>query len=112
MDRQPVLEGERLLLRPLASDDWDALFAIASDPAVWEQHPMHDRWREEVFAGFFREAFAHRGALVVIDAQTASRPGSMSDTGRGKARTPAKSAPTSSRNVDPSSGASRGTPSR
>ena len=30
MDRQPVLEGERLLLRPLGEDDWDALWAVAS----------------------------------------------------------------------------------
>ena len=67
MDRQPVLEGERVRLRPMREDDWDALFAIASDPAVWEQHPIHDRWREEVFAEFFADALANEGALVVID---------------------------------------------
>lgn len=67
MDRQPVLESERLLLRPLEPDDWDALFAVASDPGVWEQHPMHDRWREEVFRAFFEDALAHKGALAVID---------------------------------------------
>ncbi|MEM0929723.1 MAG: GNAT family N-acetyltransferase [Pseudomonadota bacterium] len=54
-------------MRPLREDDWDALFAIASDPAVWEQHPIHDRWREEVFAEFFADAIANAGALVVID---------------------------------------------
>ncbi len=67
MDRQPTLEGERVLLRPLRADDWEALFAIASDPAVWEQHPMHDRWREDVFREFFEDALAQGGALVVID---------------------------------------------
>ncbi len=67
MDRQPILEGERVTLRPLQEDDWDALYAIASDPALWEQHPIHDRWREGIFAGFFAEALAHQGALVVID---------------------------------------------
>lgn len=67
MDRQPVLESERLLLRPLEEGDWDALYAIASDPQVWEQHPMHDRWREDVFRIFFNDALAKRGALVVID---------------------------------------------
>lgn len=76
MDRQPVLEGERLLLRPLVPDDWDALYAVASDPAVWEQHPMHDRWREEVFREFFADALAKGGALAVIDKRDGSIIGS------------------------------------
>lgn len=67
MDRQPTLENERLLLRPLREDDWEALFAVASDPAIWEQHPMHDRWREEVFREFFADALARGGALAIID---------------------------------------------
>ena len=67
LDRQPVLEGERLLLRPLRADDWDALFAVASDPLVWQQHPAHDRWREPVFCAFFDDALANKGALVAID---------------------------------------------
>lgn len=67
LDRQPVLEGERLILRPLVPEDWDALFAVASDPLVWEQHPAHDRWREPVFRAFFDDALANTGALVAID---------------------------------------------
>ena len=47
MERQPTLETERLVLRPLAETDREALFGIASDPAVWEQHPIHDRWRRD-----------------------------------------------------------------
>jgi len=67
MDRQPVLEGERLLLRPLRPDDWEALFAVASDPAVWALHPAHDRWQEPVFRAFFDNALANQGALAVIE---------------------------------------------
>ena len=67
MDRQPTLEGERLLLRPLRADDWDALFAVASDPLVWELHPANDRWQEPVFREFFANAMAGGGALVAID---------------------------------------------
>lgn len=67
MDRQPVLVGDRLLLRPLLRGDWDALFAAASDPLIWEQHPAHDRWREDVFRAFFEDALANGGALAVID---------------------------------------------
>jgi RimJ/RimL family protein N-acetyltransferase len=67
MDRQPTLEGERLLLRPLRPDDWDALFAVASDPLIWEVHPAHDRWHEPVFRAFFDDALAQGGAFAVID---------------------------------------------
>ena len=67
LDRQPMLEGERVRLRPLEQSDWDALFAIASDPGIWEQHPMHDRWREDVFRAFFDDALAKGGALAVVD---------------------------------------------
>ena len=67
MDRQPVLEGERLLLRPLSADDWEALFAVASDPEIWAIHPQHDRWQEPVFRAYFADALKQGGALVVID---------------------------------------------
>lgn len=67
MDRQPILEGGRLLLRPLRPDDWDALFAVASDPLIWDVHPQHDRWQEPVFRAFFDEALANGGAVAVID---------------------------------------------
>ena len=67
MDRQPTLASERLLLRPLQADDWDGLFAVASDPLIWEVHPARDRWQEPVFRGFFADALARGGALVVIE---------------------------------------------
>jgi RimJ/RimL family protein N-acetyltransferase len=67
MNRQPVLEGERLLLRPLRESDWDPLYAIAADPELWAVHPSHDRWQEPVFREFFADALAKGGALAVID---------------------------------------------
>ena len=67
MDRQPTLETERLVLRPLTEDDRERLFEVASDPMVWEQHPIHDRWRREVFDTFFDEGLASGGALAVVD---------------------------------------------
>lgn len=76
MDRQPTLDGERLLLRPLRADDWDGLFAVASDPLVWEVHPAHDRWQEPVFRAFFADALAKGGALAVIDKQNGAIIGS------------------------------------
>lgn len=67
MELQPVLEGQLLELRPLTPDDFAALFAVASDPLIWEQHPAHDRYREEIFREFFRTGLESGGALVAID---------------------------------------------
>jgi RimJ/RimL family protein N-acetyltransferase len=76
VNRQPVLEGELLLLRPLRSDDWDALYAVASDPLIWEIHPAHDRWQEPVFRTYFADALDKGGALAVIDTSSGAMIGS------------------------------------
>ncbi len=67
VDLQPTLRGERVTLRPLRESDWDALYAVAADPAIWALHPAYDRHEEPVFRAFFDEALAGRGALVAID---------------------------------------------
>jgi RimJ/RimL family protein N-acetyltransferase len=64
---QPHLAGELLELRPLRPEDRQGLFAAASDPMIWEQHPVHDRYKEEVFTEYFRGALESSGALVAID---------------------------------------------
>jgi RimJ/RimL family protein N-acetyltransferase len=69
-DLQPTLQGELLELRPLHEEDFDALYAVASDPFVWEQHPQRDRYKEEVFREFFRSGMDSGGALVAIDSKT------------------------------------------
>ena len=66
---QPVLTGELLELRPLLEGDFQDLYAVASDPLIWEQHPVKDRYREEGFKEFFREALESGGALVTIDSK-------------------------------------------
>ncbi|WP_240782040.1 GNAT family N-acetyltransferase [Qipengyuania sediminis] len=71
MDRQPRLEGETVLLRPLAVADREALYAVASDPALWALHPMHDRWQRPVFDAMFDDALAHHGALAILERATA-----------------------------------------
>ena len=39
-DIQPVLTGKKVVLRPLVEGDYDALFAVASDPDIWAMHPF------------------------------------------------------------------------
>jgi N-acetyltransferase len=69
-DLQPHLKGELVELRPLTPGDWNDLFAVASDSLIWEQHPESDRYKENVFRVFFREALECGGAFVVIDKST------------------------------------------
>ena len=66
-DLQPHLKGKLIELRPLAPENWDDLFAVASDPLIWEQHPENDRYKEDVFKVFFRDALESGGAFVVVD---------------------------------------------
>lgn len=70
LDRQPHLANADVMLRPLAANDWPALYAAASDPLIWGGHPAHDRWQEPVFRRFFDEALASDGALVALDPAT------------------------------------------
>jgi RimJ/RimL family protein N-acetyltransferase len=74
-DFQPVLTGERLSMRPLRADDFDALFAAASDPLIWDQHPAK-RYKPEVFGPFFQESLDSGGALVAIDSASGAVIGS------------------------------------
>src|SRR5438128_11033102 len=73
---QPTLKGQLIELRPLRLDDFDALFAAASDPLIWAQHPEPDRFKREVFTRFFDSALESQGALVILDRETGSIIGS------------------------------------
>jgi RimJ/RimL family protein N-acetyltransferase len=75
-DLQPTLQGELLSLRPLAAADFDALYAVAADPLVWEQHPARDRWKREVFSKLFEQFLASGGGVVVLERATGAVVGS------------------------------------
>jgi N-acetyltransferase len=70
-DLQPTgLRGELVELRPLRPDDFEALFAVASDSLIWEQHPAKDRYTLPVFRKYFDGAIASGGAFLVTDRKT------------------------------------------
>jgi len=69
-DLQPHLKGDLIELRPLMPEDWDDLFAVASDTLIWAQHPENDRYKEDVFKVFFKDALESGGAFVVIDTKS------------------------------------------
>ncbi len=67
IDLQPTLVGERVTIRPLRADDWEAMFAAAADPKIWEVHPVRDRYTEPVFRQFFDGALASNAAFAFVD---------------------------------------------
>ncbi len=66
MDWQPTLEGSLVRMRPIHESDFDALYAIASDPLLWAQHPVKNRTDRSVFRSWFDDALAGH-ALVVVE---------------------------------------------
>lgn len=73
---QPTLENEFIKIVPLKEEDFEILYAIASDPLIWEQHPNKDRYKREVFETFFRGAMASKGAFLVYDTKSGKAIGS------------------------------------
>jgi N-acetyltransferase len=69
-DLQPHLSSDLVELRPLRPDDWEDLYAVASDPLIWAQHPAFDRYKEDRFRRFFEEALESGGAFVIVDRET------------------------------------------
>lgn len=67
---QPTLENEQIVLQPLKVSDFETLYAVASDPEIWQQHPNKDRWKKDVFRTFFEGAVQSGGAFKVVDKAT------------------------------------------
>jgi len=67
---QPTLQNEFVILAPLKESDFEALYKVASDPLVWEQHPNKNRYQRDVFQTYFDGAIKSKGAFLVKDANT------------------------------------------
>jgi N-acetyltransferase len=75
-DLQPNLQGELVKLRPLLPADLEPLFALASDPLIWELHPASDRYQRPVFEAYFESGLASGGAFLISDLRTGQTIGS------------------------------------
>jgi RimJ/RimL family protein N-acetyltransferase len=67
MDLQPTLEGPTVRLRPIRPDDFEGLYAVASDPQLWALHPASDRWREPQFRTYFDTWYLRGGGLAIVE---------------------------------------------
>lgn len=70
MNLQPTLQNEIIKIIPLKEEDFEKLYAVASDPLVWEQHPNKNRYKREVFEIFFKGAMESGGAFLVLNSET------------------------------------------
>jgi RimJ/RimL family protein N-acetyltransferase len=61
------LDGDLVHLQLLKENDFDGLYAVASDPLIWEQHPNPDRYKRPVFETYFRGAIESGSAYLVYD---------------------------------------------
>lgn len=69
-DLQPTLANDLVRLVPLKETDFEALFSVASDPLLWEQHPNKDRYQRTVFENFFKGAMESKGAFIIYETGT------------------------------------------
>lgn len=67
MNLQPILGNKLVTLYPLKLSDFEALYAVASDPHIWVQHPNPDRYKREVFETYFKGALESGGAFLISD---------------------------------------------
>jgi hypothetical protein len=63
-DLQPTLRGELLELRPLHPGDFRDLYSVASNPLIWELHPIKGRYKEDVFLRIFGRSAKELAAFV------------------------------------------------
>ena len=75
--RRP-LQTEHFFLELLTPKDFDALYAVASDPLLWEQHPEADRWQRSKFQRFFQGGLTNDLGCFVIREKRSGRPAGSS----------------------------------
>lgn len=76
-DWQPThLSNELVQLLPLQHTYFQALFCVASDPLIWEQHPNPNRYMINDFTLFFEGAMASGGAFIILDSASQQPVGS------------------------------------
>jgi RimJ/RimL family protein N-acetyltransferase len=65
------LQTEHFSFEPLTANDFDALYAVARDPLLWEQHPEADRWKRSKFQRFFQSGIANDlGCFLIREKQS------------------------------------------
>jgi len=78
LNLQPTLNGSLVTLRPVEEADWAGLFKAASNPKTWAGHVKRDRYKEDIFRGYFDGAISSGSAFTIVENDT----GKIIGTGR------------------------------
>jgi RimJ/RimL family protein N-acetyltransferase len=70
MDLQPTLSGPTVTLRPIRPEDFEGLYAVASDPELWTLHPASDRFERPKFRSYFDVELMRGGGLAIAERVT------------------------------------------
>ena len=60
------IHTKHFVLEGINEADFELLYAVASDPLIWEQHPESNRWERNVFSVFFANGLANDLGCFVI----------------------------------------------
>ena len=60
------IQTKHFLLELVAESDFESLYAVASDPLIWGQHPESNRWQRDIFSVFFSNGLANDLGCFVI----------------------------------------------
>ena len=72
-----ALNSKHFRLTQMRSTYFDALYAVAKDPAIWAQYPESNRWLEAIFRRFFVAGLANpEGCFLITDKDTEQAVGS------------------------------------
>ncbi|MEO7978008.1 GNAT family N-acetyltransferase [Flavobacterium sp.] len=64
------LEDDIVKLIPLQRNHFDKLYKVASDPLIWELHPIKNRYKKEIFIPFFDAAVNSESAFLISHKDT------------------------------------------
>lgn len=63
INTQSILENEKAILYPLQEKDFDDLYSVASDPKIWEQHPIKTVGKKRCSALSLKVRYKVKGLL-------------------------------------------------
>ncbi len=70
------LQNNLVKLVPLQKNDFEKLYQVAQDPAIWASHPSPTRYKKEEFQFFFDGAVLSKTAFIIEETLTGNVIGS------------------------------------
>src|SRR5690606_2231373 len=65
-----TLSNDLVKLVPLTKEDYNWIYAVASDPGIWEQHPDRLRYTPVGFTKYFKKLLNTDQPYIILDINT------------------------------------------